>query len=691
MLYASSRPQHESFEGASRGPQMAADSKSLFISHSSQDKAVVNQLIVKLREAGVENLWYDVFDVGPTTDDLNERIKDGIRAADYFAIVLSPASQASQWVSYEVQEALVQNKLVLALVFDAPRGHYDFLRNPHTSDLLRGGRRKVIDFSADFDKAFNELLLVVAPKIGKERAVGDTLNRILKDPDPDNAERAMSVAALDADAYLPPLLKMLPELRNDATTLYRVAQALAHVGQKALNPLFAHLFLLEPVKSEEIPSEIPHDGSSEDGWVTYAGGSFSDVLRHLILTGGNRAWAAQIGAGRCLVAMAERESTLRPLIRSRLNECLSAAIRAITVSKHEGIFTDDFYDMLRMTIETAASVEQPPTSLDPWLIQQFCLESLWGSDQSQQAKDKLGSCVVDCLSRIGSQKALERLLELSEDREIIELFFALDRAPNPWDECFTRFGNMAVDPLIDRLQGKNASFRPFILRNLSLIPNVRGLSVVMDAVESHQEADPLHLSKLLLRVASRGVPALSDRLLSRFEEYRTYLGAQSDLELSYVERAGAVAARSASDRAVATRVCEELCKSRDRWTIVEVINAIADQHIYPLLGFVRSLFQNGPTGAIRGVAAIALSKMKEVKAADIVSRLGEAEEATERPYLCLALAELRDPAAQAGLVDGLKSSFKRRDWAEHDLYATALTQLGTPEAEHLRMKWYKRI
>jgi len=675
---------------------MSAKANGLFISYSSQDKTFVNRLVARLRTAGVENLWYDDFDLSPATEDLNESIKHGIGAAEYFAIVLSPAAQTSQWVSYEIQEALAQKRLVLALVFSAPSGYYDFLRNPHTNDLLRGGRRKIIDFSGDFEMGLNDLLLVVAPAEGKERTAAKTLQEILANDDPDDAERAMSHVALDPEAYLSRFLDLLPELRNNPKTSFRVARAMAHMGEAAIDPVFQYLLLQERPESVAVPDgvldDIPHETDLESGGLVYTGEGLQDVLRHLIMTGGNRAWSAQLGAQRCLVAIADEEAALRTLIQRRLRDVLKQTVKDITVTKRSGSFTDDFYDILRLAIETAGLIERKPPALSPWLIGQFASTSLWGDDDSRHAKDKLGSYIVECLSRIGSKEALNTLFELSEDGDIAELFFAANRAPNPWEDCFTRFGNAALDGLLKRLQEGDTMFRPFALRNLASLPNPRALGIAMEAVENPSASDkPLDLAKHLLRIAQTAVPVACDRILASYEEKRLLPSEDSELERTYVDRAVANAARSAQNRDLAAKVCAELSKQTDGWIIWYTVHAVAAQRLYGLYPYLRTVLDSGASGSLRGAAAIALARVNEIRIDEIQSLLLNAELEIERPLYSVALAYLGSPLAVTGLVDGLRSSFLARRWEDHEVFADALTRLATDEALRMRKKWYKRI
>jgi hypothetical protein len=687
---------------------MDARVKSVFISHSSRDKLFVNRLVSRLRENGVTDLWYDVLELGPNAE-LNDEITAGIRRCDVFAIVLSPASQGSPWVSYEVQEAMKHGKEVLAIVADAPDGHYDFLRNPHTNDLLRGGRRKVIDFAADFENGLNQVLLAVAPDVGRLRVASEHLRQILESDDPDEAERAMSFAALDPQTFLGPLLAQLPELRNDPRLRHRVSRAMVHLGAPALRPLLAKLLLMDLEQAEDEtppapavssaagtgqapePARGPAPGRLEPKEL-YTGSEVTDMLRLIILTGGNRGWAAQIGAQKCLIAMAEADVHMRTEIRNELSRFLEWMAGSISVDREVLEFTDDLYDALRMAIETVGLIERP-SQADPFLILQFATTALWGEENSEHAKDKLVSYVVPCLASIGTRKALHYLLQLMEDEEVAGLFFARARHPNPWDECFLRFGNEAVDPLIKRLEELEADdrARPSLLRNLASITHPRALSTaVAKACSGREPLDEVEAVRVVMAAAGCGLSVICDSIADAYLAGTLFPGV-SEMAARYLEEAAGLAALGASTRDRAAAVCERLRESRDAWTISYVLRSIGTLRIYSMLDFAREALDTAPSGVLRGIAAITLADLREVAAADLAGRLAHAEQEVERPYLSLALARLGDPAAIPGLVDGLKQTFRAGNWAEHDRFAEALTGLGTPEAQQASAKWHRRI
>jgi tetratricopeptide (TPR) repeat protein len=74
----------------------------IFISHSAQDKAICDQLVVALRGAGA-NVWYDEHNLGAGV--LRDEIMRELAARSVVLIILSKAAFASQWVRDECEWA----------------------------------------------------------------------------------------------------------------------------------------------------------------------------------------------------------------------------------------------------------------------------------------------------------------------------------------------------------------------------------------------------------------------------------------------------------------------------------------------------------------------------------------------------------------------------------------------------------
>lgn len=128
----------------------------LFISHSSEDKPFVTRLADDLGMfAG--NVWVDIWEL-KVGDSLKTRLKQAIHENDYFAIVLSPRSIKSNWVKYELSEALIKELVakkvvILPIVFEECK-----IPNSIGDKIY-----------ADFRKNYDEGLLAVLKAIAQDK------------------------------------------------------------------------------------------------------------------------------------------------------------------------------------------------------------------------------------------------------------------------------------------------------------------------------------------------------------------------------------------------------------------------------------------------------------------------------------------------------------------------------------------
>lgn len=93
----------------------------LFISHSSKDKPLVEQLALALTERGID-VWLDKWEISPG-DDIVARINEGLATATAGTIVLSRHSRESGWVTAEQDSmffARVEDGKVLIPVVTGP-------------------------------------------------------------------------------------------------------------------------------------------------------------------------------------------------------------------------------------------------------------------------------------------------------------------------------------------------------------------------------------------------------------------------------------------------------------------------------------------------------------------------------------------------------------------------------------------
>ena len=87
----------------------------IFISYSRKDINFARKLAEDLEKAGYD-VWWDISDLRGG-DDWVRLIPDAIQASDFFIVVLSPDSIASEWVRKEYTQALSLRKKVIPLMF----------------------------------------------------------------------------------------------------------------------------------------------------------------------------------------------------------------------------------------------------------------------------------------------------------------------------------------------------------------------------------------------------------------------------------------------------------------------------------------------------------------------------------------------------------------------------------------------
>ncbi len=80
----------------------------LFISHSSTDKKFVRTLKEDLTENNIDT-WFDEDELN-LGDSLSDKLESALEESSHFLIILSSASVNSEWVKFELDKALKQNK-----------------------------------------------------------------------------------------------------------------------------------------------------------------------------------------------------------------------------------------------------------------------------------------------------------------------------------------------------------------------------------------------------------------------------------------------------------------------------------------------------------------------------------------------------------------------------------------------------
>lgn len=80
----------------------------VFLSHSKQDKEIIERLANDLRRARID-VWYDEWEIPPGESFRKKIFEDGIPACDLFFIYLTENSIKSVWVSRELDAAYIHD------------------------------------------------------------------------------------------------------------------------------------------------------------------------------------------------------------------------------------------------------------------------------------------------------------------------------------------------------------------------------------------------------------------------------------------------------------------------------------------------------------------------------------------------------------------------------------------------------
>jgi ubiquitin-protein ligase len=128
---------------------------SVFVSHSSADRALVeNEIVAFLTPNGIR-VWYSPADIA-TAEEWEAQIREGLRQCEWFLVVLTPHAIASRWVSAEVHWAMDERAgRVIPLIAGKCdwRGIHLMMRTVQAIDYLADpdeGKRKLLDVFRDF-------------------------------------------------------------------------------------------------------------------------------------------------------------------------------------------------------------------------------------------------------------------------------------------------------------------------------------------------------------------------------------------------------------------------------------------------------------------------------------------------------------------------------------------------------------
>lgn len=124
----------------------------VFLSHASQDRAFVEELVRVLRRHGIP-VWYSETNI-VGAQQWHDEIGAALQRCDWLVLVLSPSAAESVWVKRELLYALQQGRFNGRIV--------PLLYKPCAYDRISWtlSQMQMIDFASDFDDGCRALLRV---------------------------------------------------------------------------------------------------------------------------------------------------------------------------------------------------------------------------------------------------------------------------------------------------------------------------------------------------------------------------------------------------------------------------------------------------------------------------------------------------------------------------------------------------
>ena len=145
----------------------------VFVSHSSQDKEFVRRLINDLKAHDLE-VWFDETNIR-VGQSIPEQISLGLKDADYLIIVISNNSVESNWVSAELNSAIMRS-------YSDKGGVIIPVRLDDSAIPMLLSHLKYANFRESYDEGLSELLRV----FGQESETPSSLSATLRQAETGN-------------------------------------------------------------------------------------------------------------------------------------------------------------------------------------------------------------------------------------------------------------------------------------------------------------------------------------------------------------------------------------------------------------------------------------------------------------------------------------------------------------------------
>lgn len=122
----------------------------IFISHTKKDKPFVRQLVSMLKKDGIDT-WFDEVEI-KIGESIHQKVNEGLKQSDFFAVVLSKSSIQSKWVQEELSSASSMEKYNSSGIYVLPIQIEECDIPPLLLD------RRYANFKDDPDSAYQELV-----------------------------------------------------------------------------------------------------------------------------------------------------------------------------------------------------------------------------------------------------------------------------------------------------------------------------------------------------------------------------------------------------------------------------------------------------------------------------------------------------------------------------------------------------
>lgn len=140
---------------------MSTPAPHFFMSYSREDKDLQRRVLAELRERGLK-IWVDVENLIPGSPAWEREIERSIRGAAGLIVLLSPASNSSEWVRREISFAEQNEKRIFPVLV---RGDDD------DSIPLRLSNHQHVDLRGDFHPGIDELANALYDHLGTTKVI----------------------------------------------------------------------------------------------------------------------------------------------------------------------------------------------------------------------------------------------------------------------------------------------------------------------------------------------------------------------------------------------------------------------------------------------------------------------------------------------------------------------------------------